>query len=440
MDYPSVIAQGIGKEYRIGAQQSAGYRTVRESLSGLVRSPVGLLRRGRSGAGTTFWALKDINFTITHGEVVGVIGRNGAGKSTLLKILSRITEPTEGTVEIHGRVGSLLEVGTGFHPELTGRENIYLNGAILGMTRKDIQQRFDEIVGFADIGGFLDTQVKFYSSGMYARLAFSVAAHLEPEVLIVDEVLAVGDAAFQRKCLNKMESVGKEGRTVIFVSHNMSAVTRLCSRAILLHAGHIVADGPAPEVAARYIRGDQESIAERLWTPEDAAASRNGAYSEGSVLMAAVRVLGAQDAVAYTHDIRSPMRLEMEFDVLQDTPPLCPHFYVYSADGTLVFPTLDVNPEWRSRPRSPGRYRSGVTVPGNFLSEGDYLVSAGISSLDPFRMYAGAPESVAFHVVDSLDGDTARGDFAGPLPGAVRPLLPWYDMVLEEASLRASPH
>jgi lipopolysaccharide transport system ATP-binding protein len=219
---------------------------------------------------SVFWALKDVNFEVKRGEVVGVIGRNGAGKSTLLKILSRITEPTEGRINLHGRVGSLLEVGTGFHPELTGRENIYLNGAILGMKRAEIRRKFDEIVEFSEVARFLDTPVKHYSSGMHMRLAFSVAAHLEPEILLVDEVLAVGDAEFQKKCLNKMGEVAQEGRTVLFVSHNMSAVQRLCSRGIVLEGGRIAFDGTAPEAVSRYLHqsGEEGGGRERMeWTP-----------------------------------------------------------------------------------------------------------------------------------------------------------------------------
>ena len=226
--------------------------------------PSGSGCRWRTGA-RSIWALKDVSFDINRGEVVGIIGRNGAGKSTLLKILSEITEPTEGRVEIHGRVGSLLEVGTGFHPELTGRENVYLNGAILGMKRAEIERKFDEIVAFAEVEKFIDTPVKHYSSGMYLRLAFAVAAHLEPEILIVDEVLAVGDAAFQKKCLGKMAGVAKEGRTVLFVSHNMPAITRLCERAILLDEGRLLQDGVSHQVVKAYLNAGLGTTAMREW-------------------------------------------------------------------------------------------------------------------------------------------------------------------------------
>lgn len=252
---PMIRVDNLSKRYRLGARQ-APYGTLRDTLAGAVRAPLRRLRQGGRTATETLWALKDVNFEVQPGEVVGIIGRNGAGKSTLLKVLSRITEPTAGRVELYGRVGSLLEVGTGFHPELTGRENIYLNGAILGMRRAEIARKFDEIVAFAEIERFLDTPVKHYSSGMYMRLAFAVAANLEPEILIVDEVLAVGDAAFQKKCLGKMGSVAREGRTVLFVSHNTGAVASLCGRCLLLDKGTVMRDGGVTEVTALY----QESL------------------------------------------------------------------------------------------------------------------------------------------------------------------------------------
>ncbi|MEP6923025.1 MAG: ABC transporter ATP-binding protein, partial [Pyrinomonadaceae bacterium] len=249
---PIIRVENLSKQYKIGAQQKP-YSTLRESLTDAVRAPFKGFRNNGNSEKTTFWALKDVSFEVNPGEVVGIIGRNGAGKSTLLKILSRITEPTTGKVELYGRVSSLLEVGTGFHHELTGRENIFLNGAILGMKREEIAKKFDEIVDFAEVEDFLDTPVKHYSSGMYMRLAFAVAANLEPEVLIVDEVLAVGDAEFQKKCLGKMKSVSdKEGRTVLFVSHSMPAITKLCNRCILLNKGNTIFDGNVREAVSLY--------------------------------------------------------------------------------------------------------------------------------------------------------------------------------------------
>ncbi|HEX7956508.1 MAG TPA: ABC transporter ATP-binding protein, partial [Pyrinomonadaceae bacterium] len=257
-----IRVEGLGKQYRIGAR-GASYDTLREALMGALRAP--LRGRGASGGEEIFWALKDVAFEVEPGEVLGIVGRNGAGKSTLLKVLSRITEPTEGRVELYGRVASLLEVGTGFHPELSGRENIFLNGAILGMRRAEIARKFDEIVAFAEIERFIDTPVKRYSSGMYVRLAFAVAAHLEPEILIIDEVLAVGDAAFQQKCLGKISSVARQGRTVLFVSHNMVAVKTMCTRALLLHGGRVADDGPPVRVVNGYLGAGRTSRAELLW-------------------------------------------------------------------------------------------------------------------------------------------------------------------------------
>jgi lipopolysaccharide transport system ATP-binding protein len=251
----AIRVEGLSKQYRIGARAER-YKTLRDTLAGLARVPVRALRRRgrRDGAHQTetFWALNDVSFEVRRGEVIGIIGRNGAGKSTLLKILSRITEPTDGYVDVYGRVGSLLEVGTGFHPELTGRENVYLNGAILGMSRAEIERRFDEIVAFAEVERFIDTPVKHYSSGMYLRLAFAVAAHLEPEILVVDEVLAVGDASFQKKCLCKMQDVGSQGRTVIMVSHNMGAIASLCPTSVLLRNGRLACHGPTGRVIEEY--------------------------------------------------------------------------------------------------------------------------------------------------------------------------------------------
>jgi lipopolysaccharide transport system ATP-binding protein len=252
MSNPVIQIEGLGKRYQL-TQGGGGYRTLRESLVDLAKMPLRKLRGQSNETREDFWALKDINLEIGAGEVVGVIGRNGAGKSTFLKILSQITKPTCGSVKLHGRVGSLLEVGTGFHPELTGRENIFLNGAILGMSRREISSKFDEIVDFAEISQFLDTPVKRYSSGMYVRLAFAVAAHLEPEILVIDEVLAVGDAAFQRKCMGKMGQVAREGRTILFVSHNMAAMQNLCTRAVLLTNGQVTMTGPTASVIDAYM-------------------------------------------------------------------------------------------------------------------------------------------------------------------------------------------
>jgi lipopolysaccharide transport system ATP-binding protein len=367
----------------------------------------------------TIWALKDVSFEVKRGEVVGIIGRNGAGKSTLLKILTRITEPTEGQAEIDGRVGSLLEVGTGFHAELTGRENIYLNGAILGMRKAEIDLKFDTIVAFSEMEKFLDTPVKHYSSGMAMRLAFAVAAHLDPEVLLVDEVLAVGDASFQRKCLQKVEDVGQQGRTVLFVSHNMPAISRICERVILLDGGHVVQDGPSHQVIGAYLHSGLGTTAAREW--HDAAQ----APGNHVVRLRAVRVRTEDDRISDTVDIRKPVRTEMEYEVLKPGCVLVPALKFFNEEGIHLFTTLDLNPAWRQRPRPTGRYISTAVIPGNYLAEGSIFVSPVINSFSPNIVHAHEHHAIAFQVIDTLDGDSARGDFAGTMKGVIRPLLQW---------------
>lgn len=421
----AIRVENLSKKFHIGKRLER-YKTLRETLTDAFVAPLrraGKLLRGQStGAAElneTMWALKDISFEIKKGEVVGIIGRNGAGKSTLLKVLSRITEPTKGSAEIHGRVGSLLEVGTGFHPELTGRENIYLNGAILGMRRVEITRKFDEIVAFAEVERFIDTPVKHYSSGMYLRLAFAVAAHLEPEILMVDEVLAVGDARFQKKCMNKMEEVGQQGRTVLFVSHNMPAITRLCERAILLHEGMVLQDGPSDQVVHAYLTAGTTTTALREWQDPTKAPGRD------VVRLRAVRVRSENDQITNTVDIRKSVAIEMEYDVIKSGYVLLPHFDLYNDDGIHIFKALDQDPEWRRRPRPTGRYISRAWIPGNFLSEGILFVTPALITLEPVIFQCAVREAVSFQVVDSTEGDSVRGDWAGMLGGAVRPLLKW---------------
>ncbi|MBA2527497.1 MAG: ABC transporter ATP-binding protein [Pyrinomonadaceae bacterium] len=416
---PIIKVENLSKQYRIGASQAA-YATLRESLVAAVRAPLDRLRRHNGSlADTTVWALKDISFEVQAGEVVGIIGRNGAGKSTLLKVLSRITEPTTGRVELYGRVGSLLEVGTGFHPELTGRENIYLNGATLGMRRSEIERKFDEIVAFAEIQKFLDTPVKRYSSGMYMRLAFAVAAHLEPEILIVDEVLAVGDARFQRKCLDKMQDVGQQGRTVLFVSHNMPAITRLCRRTVLLDAGTVLKDGPPHEVVSAYLGSGLGTSAVRQWPDLDKAPGND------IVRLRAARVCAEDGQAIDALDIRKPVGIEMEYEVLKSGSILVPNLHFYNEEGICVFVAGDYDPAWRGKSRPKGRYVSTAWVPGNLLSEGSLIVGLAVSTMNPITIHFYERDAVAFQVIDSLDGDSARGDYAGSMRGAVRPLLRW---------------
>lgn len=416
----AVRAEGVAKSFPLGRRQP--YRTIREITVEAFRW------HGRRFTGRrqptvppppTLWALDGVSFEVRAGEAVGIIGRNGAGKSTLLKILSRITQPTRGAIDLHGRVGALLEVGTGFHPELTGHENIYLMGAVLGMKRTEIRARFDEIVAFAGVERFLDTQVKHYSSGMFMRLAFSVAAHLEPEILLVDEVLAVGDASFQRKCLNKMETVGREGRAVLFVSHNMPAVTRLCPRTILLDSGKVRMDGPSHQVVSEYLRSALGTTAAREWPDLERAPGNE------IVRLRAVRVRGEGGQVSEAIDIRRAVTVEVEFVVRRPGHHLVPNLHFFNEEGTCAFVSSEVDSSWHLRPRPAGRYVASVRIPGNFLAEGTYVVKAMISTMDPVAVHVEERDAVAFQVIDSFEGDSARGNYGGPFPGIVRPLLRW---------------
>jgi len=439
MSFPAIRATGLGKRYQLGTRRTP-YSTLRETLAGCMRRP---WERFRSLAGQTaeaeaFWALRDVDFEIAPGEVVGIIGRNGAGKSTLLKVLSRITEPTTGRLEISGRVASLLEVGTGFHPELTGRENIHLNGAILGMRRAEIKSRFDQIVEFSEVGPFLDTPVKRYSSGMYMRLAFAVAAHLDPEILIVDEVLAVGDATFQKKCLGRMGEVARGGRTVLFVSHNMHSVTRLCTRGLLMSQGTVAATGPIHGIVQQYLSDGTHCPAQRSWTPATAPG-------DAVARLCSARVFQTGQATAPTADIRRPVHVEMTYDVLQSGRVLVPNFHFHNSDGVCVFVLLGWQHAQASR--DPGRYRSVVQIPGNLLAEGTLSVGLSLTTLSPVTAHFWAPEALAFEVVDTLDGGSARGPYGGDFPGAVRPICDWQTERVPEteatdplASLAISAH
>jgi lipopolysaccharide transport system ATP-binding protein len=410
----AIASERLSKRYRIGELQ-ASYGTLRESL---VRGAKQLAGRRHGHHYEEIWALRDISFEVPEGQVVGVIGRNGAGKSTLLKLLTRITTPTEGRAEIRGRVGSLLEVGTGFHPELTGRENVFLNGSVLGMKRREILRKFPEIVEFAGVEKFIDTPVKRYSSGMYVRLAFAVAAHLEPEILLVDEVLAVGDTEFQRRCLGRMQDFGASGRTVLFVSHNMQAVARLCERTMLLDEGRIVRDGPSPEVVTHYLQSGQGSGSYREWPDVETAPGNDIAR------MWWVRVVQDGETVD-TVDVRRPVGIEIAFRILCPAPPLLPKLKLLNGEGEIVFNALDTDPRWHD-PVPPGEYVSTAWIPGNLLNEGFFTVDVGVVRLG-LKLHAqtGAANVVSFHVYDPGDGDSARGPFSGRLRGAVRPLLEW---------------
>jgi lipopolysaccharide transport system ATP-binding protein len=420
MSKPTIKVQGVGKWYRIEHDHKPKYLTLRDQISQTVTAPFRRKSKAdRSDHENFVWALKDIDMEVHQGEVVGLIGPNGAGKSTLLKILTRITEPTTGSIDIRGRVGSLLEVGTGFHKELTGRDNVYLNGAILGMKRNEIDKKFDEIVSFAEVGKFIDTPVKFYSSGMTVRLAFAVAAHLEPEILLVDEVLAVGDASFQRKCLSKMETVGKEGRTIIFVSHHMPSITRLCERAILLDHGQLIMNGPSDQVVGDYLSSHWGTTAHKEW--EDHVATPGNDI----VRLCSVRIVNENGNTNFSFDIRKPIGIEMRYEVLRPGYALYPHFTVNNEEDILLFTSIDTDAEWRGKHRPPGQYTSTGWIPGNFLSEGTMIVSAMMRTEIPHMVHFKEEGVVAFQVIESPEGDSARVDYSGKFRGVVRPYLKW---------------
>jgi lipopolysaccharide transport system ATP-binding protein len=363
VDEIAIQVENLSKMYRIGAPQ-AQYKTLREALIGALKRPIFRLRNSPLATGhpEILWALRDVSFEIKRGEVVGIIGRNGAGKTTLLKILSRITEPTEGRARIHGRVGSLLEVGTGFHPELTGRENIYLNGAILGMSRSEIGGKFDEIVAFAEIEKFLDTPVKHYSSGMYVRLAFAVAAHLEPEILLVDEVLSVGDAAFQKKCLGKMGNVAQEGRTVLFVSHNLQAVKSLCMRALLLEQGRLDMEGFASQVADRY-------MSRSLGIPKTSAI-----FHEDPALR--IQFLKVELVPQVSDQGQEVMVLKCTYVVRREAESILLCVEVRNMADVSVFYSNDEFLK-DSRKRKIGTHTVTLSLPSYIFSPGEYSVAFG---------------------------------------------------------------
>ncbi|MGV1100382.1 ABC transporter ATP-binding protein [Thiovibrio sp. JS02] len=411
-----IRAEGLGKRYLIGHQQRAPYVALRDVLADGVRQWWARLRNPQFGSGDTleeFWALRDVDFEVKQGERIGIIGRNGAGKSTLLKILSRIVEPTTGKATIRGRVVSLLEVGTGFHPELTGRENIFLNGAILGMGRQETRRKFDEIVAFAEVEKFLDTPVKRYSSGMYVRLAFAVAAHLEPEILIVDEVLAVGDAQFQKKCLGKMAEVGREGRTVLFVSHNMQAIRQFCNRAMLLQAGRVAADAGTSGVITRYLQDHRwreegeclEDIIKNL--PADQAFRLDG-----------VRLTQEGQVIASRVESGKPLEVELSYSVLERIKGLRVYFDLCDAQDTLLFRSFHDEDNDGIPVVEPGCYVSRASIPANLLGPLRYelRVGAGIfnvrNCLPPMAVRLPLDIVLTGKYNRAYLGDTFRGKFA----------------------------
>lgn len=424
-----IKAENLGKKYMIGHQADrADYTNLREVMMQNAKSLWNKTKDLATGKpiieGDTVeevWALKDVSFEVSRGEAVGIIGRNGAGKSTLLKILSRITEPSTGRVRIKDRVASLLEVGTGFHPELSGRENIYLNGTILGMTRAEIKNKFDEIVAFAEIEKYLDTPVKRYSSGMYVRLAFAVAAHLEPEILVVDEVLAVGDAQFQKKCLGKMEAVGKEGRTVLFVSHNMGAIRQLCPRVMLLKSGCISKDGPASEIAEFYLRdsiGVDDIFCGKRIFQEDL---------EKDFQTTSICLMNNRGEVTVNFDCDEPVKVEINCISRRPIPGLYGYLGVLNREGQPVWvsDSMDVQPN-RLDALSPGFHRINISIPSRSLASGEYVLTISFASTQAnHAFHVDHPgESVAFRLEDSssLRGTKRQGYFSTLLPWQLEPI------------------
>lgn len=410
----AIRVQNLSKQYTI---EVARFRhdSLQDHVADTIKSLV--RRNGRPHGGkTTFWALKEISLEVKQGEIVGIIGRNGSGKSTLLKILSRIIEPTSGRAEIHGRVGSLLEVGTGFDRELTGRENIYLNGAILGMKKAEINRKFDEIVDFSGVEKFIDTPVKRYSSGMYVRLAFAVAAHLEPEILMVDEVLAVGDAAFQKKCLGKMGDIAKQGRTILLVSHNMAAITHLCGRGIWLDGGLVRGYASAEDAVAQYLAAEAEDQNEARF-PDDRQRAPGSEY----IRLLACRVRNHEGQVAPSLDIRSPFTVEIEYRILKRVASLRIGFRLIAQDGTVLLTSTDMDDKNDEFEREPGRYVDRCVIPGGFLNCGQYYVSVA-SDFPMIQVHFSLDRGVAFRIEQTggIGGSIQDGRL-----GLLRVQLPW---------------
>ena len=427
---PVIHIENLSKQYRLGV---VGTGTLRNDLKRwwhLVRGKedpflkIGAMNnRSDQNSSEYSWALKDINLEIWQGDVLGIIGKNGAGKSTLLKIISRITGPTTGIIRYRGRIGSLLEVGTGFHSELTGRENIYLNGAILGMTKAEIRWKMDEIIEFSGCQRYIDTPVKRYSSGMNVRLGFAVAAHLDPEILVVDEVLAVGDADFQKKAVGKMQKVSKdEGRTVLFVSHNMQSIERLCTRTIILENGSIAFSGETSKAINTYLADHSQLLPQKTWVPEKAPGN------EHARLLGA-RVLDFNHNLSAKHEITQNIFVEIPYEPLQIHFSPVATMQIQNDKGDIVFISDErSNSDWESthKRQGIGVYKSICRIPGNLLAEGRYTILVAINTYYPEMIHACVDDAISFVVEDTLTGNSVRKDYSGKWPGVVRPMLKWY--------------
>ncbi len=402
----------LGKQYNLGL--------VHEDLfvNNVIRSAKAFFKRTQSAQ--PFWALKDISFSVEHGEIIGIIGKNGAGKSTLLKILSRITLPSEGHFQLRGRLASLLEVGTGFHPELTGRENVYLNGTILGMSRQEVKSKFDEIVAFSGVEKFIDTPVKRYSSGMHVRLAFSVAAHLDPDILLIDEVLAVGDYEFQRKCLGKMEEVGKGGRTILFVSHNISTISSLCPKCMLLSKGRIVKIGKTSEVIDLYYQRGEAADGEVDYERDKIERGDD----EAKLLSA--RLVNLNGDVTTDFKIDESIRVEMTYRLLTDNLNISLWFHFYTSQGDCAFVASDgpLDPEGALK-NTAGTYLSVCHIPKNFMNDGTYFIGLAVSKTGTLTTHVLERDLLMLRIVDPIVNTATRAKYTGFLPGGVRPALQW---------------
>ncbi|MGM4906779.1 ABC transporter ATP-binding protein [Tardiphaga sp. 866_E4_N2_1] len=422
----AVRTDQLGKAYRLGVlsqQRYSGYDFLGFDLPLQRLWPILFSEdRDMEEEANTFWALRNLDLEVRRGEVVGVVGKNGSGKSTLLKILARVTEPSKGFAEVTGQVGSLLEVGTGFHGELTGRQNVFLNGSIMGMTHDQITRRFDEIVDFAEVGAFIDTPVKHYSSGMYMRLAFSVAAHMECEILIVDEVLAVGDIHFQKKCLGRIDSEVKSGKTVLFVSHNTSMIMQVCTRCILLENGKLIDDGFPQPIIESYLSRGMSINAERLWDETAAPVS-----PEGDFRLRAVRALDMLGSPSSRFDVKTPIRIELEWDVLRPRYALNVQVYLRHESGVTAFVSMDnLDSPWRNRIAPIGRFRAQCVVPPDFLNEGMFTVEFLICTSPTTTEYVSASEAITFYVIDDMKNEGVRGAWAREWPSSIlRPRLHW---------------
>lgn len=410
---PMIEIQNLGKQYKLAVAQP--YMALRDVISGSVKK---ILRSEKRNT-EKFWALQDINMDIKAGDRTGIIGRNGAGKSTLLKIISRITPPTTGKAIIRGRVGSLLEVGTGFHPELTGRENIYLNGSILGLKKAEINRQFDAIVDFSGVEKFIETPLKYYSSGMQLRLAFSVAAHLDPEILLIDEVLAVGDLEFQKKCLGKMEEVSKkEGRTILFVSHNMDSIRKFCPTTVLMDGGKIISIGNTEKVINEYVAKHLQTRSEMVW--ENGVSSFNK-----EVTLHKAYLHNEKGSLLSRFDTTEKIGITLEYKVLKDDSIFTHGINLYNQENINIFNSHDVTSSIRLEKRKSGNYKATAWIPGNLLPEGIFSLSVALFLPNPVDILVHEHDALTFEIFTDFSKHSARGNYADDFPGIVRPLIQW---------------